>query len=97
MRAPHRIAIAASVVVAGLAVYSGTRGRAAEQAPRASEAVPAPAKASFAKIGIGACEDSKVETAKPATTSSDGSCSGPVGLASLALHDSRTYASTSYR
>lgn len=103
MTAPHRsvqlnVTIAASAVVAAVLIYAGiTRGRSAEaaHAPKAVPTAAAPAKESFAKIGIGACDD-KVEVAAPAAPAPvEGSCDLPVAhdtdLASLGVDETSTF------
>lgn len=106
MSAPHRsiqlnVAVAASAVVAALLIYAGyttARGRdVATSRPTAA----APVERSFAKIGVGACAESNVETAAPVVTEpSTASCDARIGhasdIASLSLDRTRGEAS-SYR
>jgi hypothetical protein len=91
MRAPRRTTVAACVVVAAALVYAGHSTRSAAAPARGTgDSVPAapPAKASYARIGIGACASSE-EPAKPAEpTPPEHSCSVPsreMDLASLSV------------
>jgi len=91
MRAPLKATVAASAVVVALLIYVGhATARDDHPAPEASTptaAVAPSAKASFAKIGIGACDDAKVEAAEPVV--SVDSCRAPINhdmdLASLSV------------
>jgi hypothetical protein len=104
MTAPHRpvrliAMVAASGLVAALLVYAGhSEARAhapVPSTPAASRAETAPASTSFARIGIGACADSKTDKVEPVVTAATvDSCSTPVArdtdLASLSVDETRS-------